>query len=173
MEMWMNCKEEEDLLFKNIHNDMYACEWGSGQSTLAIAKRVRELVSIEHDPVYYKQTNDLLNFNNISNVNLIYMPPSSLPPGELDGDYLDFARYIYAGYKSSKSEKFDVVYIDGRARVACAAMATYMLKDGGCIFMHDYKHPKEQYRRREYEVVESFLTHVDQAFAMGKFTVKI
>lgn len=169
LEMYVNNKGEEDFLFEHLSKDMDVLEWGSGRSTLAIAKRVRSLVSIEHYHGYYIATKKLLNQNKITNVQLLFLPANNQPVGESDGSYEDFTDYINA----VNDKRFDLIFVDGRARVACARKALELLRNhsNGLIFIHDYRHPKEIYRRPEYEVVETFLTPIKKVFAMQSFHV--
>lgn len=172
-EMMVNNDEEQQLLFAHLNKKMRVLEFGSGASTLAIAKRVKRVVSIEHDETFYKSTLQLLKDNGIVNVGLFYVPANALPIGADDGTAEGFADYINTPAKYAVNEKFDLVFVDGRARVACAkkSIESY-LKTGGIIFIHDYGHPNEQYRRPEYEVVEEFLKLKKKEFTMAMFTDK-
>lgn len=164
LEMFVNNKEEEDFLFKSLSNDMLVLEYGSGRSTLAIAKRVRKLISVEHDPKFYEFTKRLLESNGVENVILLLHPPTSNDYD--DGSIEQFKNYVQDPLRFAP---FDVCFIDGRARVDCARAVKDQAK---VIFIHDYKNPNEQYRRFEYEVVESFLNLESQVYAMAKFTTK-
>jgi sialidase-1 len=58
--------------------------------------------------------------------------------------------------------KFDLIFIDGRARVECAKVAVELLNPNGVILIHDYRNPNPACRRYEYEEVEQFLVDVEQ-----------
>jgi predicted O-methyltransferase YrrM len=168
--MMVNTVEEENLLFNALKPDMRVLEFGGGMSTVAIAKRVKELVTIEHNKGWLEQyVTDIPK-----NVTLCYVPLNREPSDDYsDGLYEECKDYVEHPRLFLKEGKFDIVFIDGRARVACARLAAQeYLKEGGIIFIHDYRHPKPEYRRTEYEVVEIFLKRIDQAFAMAKFKVK-
>lgn len=169
-EMTVNNKEEEDFLFEHLGSEMYVLEYGSGKSTLAIAKRVKKLVSMEHDKRFYNSTLQLLKENGILNVELIYVAPNN-PNFKDDGTKEEFEDYIQEPFGLVTNDHlFDLAFIDGRARVECAKFVhAFVLKKDGLIFIHDYKHPDEQYRRPEYEVVEEFLEMTDKVFTMAKF----
>ncbi len=170
-ELFVNNQAEQDFLFASLKPEMYVLEYGSGKSTLALAKRCRKLVSVEHTNLYFKQTQDLLNINNIANVELLLVHPEN-PDFKEDGTYEEFSGYIEEPFAFAALEKFDFIFIDGRARVGCAQFANRILKPGGIIFIHDYGHPDEKYRRKEYEVVEEILTKEETVFAMTKFKLK-
>ena len=172
-EMMVNNDEEQQLLFSHLNPKMRVLEFGSGSSTLAIAKRVKRLISVEHNEGFYKSTLKTLQDNQIKNVGLFHVPANAEPIGPDDGTAEGFADYIALPMKYAANEKFDLIFIDGRARVACAKVSVdNYLKPGGIIFIHDYGHPKEEYRRPEYEVVEEFLTLEKKEFTMAKFSVK-
>lgn len=160
---------EERLLLSHLHSNMRVLEFGSGLSTNVIAKIVRQVVSVEYDSKYY---NDFKPFAN-PNATML-MVPANRPegPGQ-DGSFEEYQNYVLAPMAYAQTEKFDAVFIDGRARSACAEYsAKHYLKEGGIIFIHDYKHPDSRYRRPEYEVVESYLKLEKHVFAMAMFTVK-
>jgi hypothetical protein len=108
-----------DFLAPRLHADMSVFEYGSGNSTLWWAARVRELVSCEHDPVWYGKIRARVP----ANVTMHHVP---LVTG---GDY---SKKV-ADYRGA----FDIVVIDGRDRVHCAINAVPALKPGGVILWDD------------------------------------
>ena len=46
-------------------------EWGSGRSTLWFARRIRKLISVEHDPKWYDKISHVLKEENVTNVSII------------------------------------------------------------------------------------------------------
>lgn len=174
LEMFFNNQEEIDFLTSHLTKDSYALEYGSGRSTLAIAKRVRHLVSVEHKIDYYNSTRALLSSNGITNTTLLHVPAGEEPTGEDDGTYEQFKDYVAAPWQYvTENTQFDIALIDGRARVACAHFtALFLLKKGSPLFLHDYRHPQPEYRRYEYETVEQFLKPTDRVFALQKFFIK-
>lgn len=166
--MQVNNLEEENLFLNYLKPDMKVLEYGSGFSTLEIAKRVKSVVSIEHNEKWYNELKQEIP----SNVQLHYVPANAEPkPEYTDGTYDDFKDYADMPLSFLPS-KFDVIYIDGRARVACAKNALKLLKKGGVIFIHDFNHPNEKYNRPEYNPVLEFLNVVDFALTMYKFKPK-
>jgi len=170
LKMEVNNQGEEDFFLSHLRPNMRVLEFGSGISTITIAPLVKELVSIEHDSKWYAKTKSMLP--NGSNVTLCYIAPNQPPTQDYDdGTYEDFKNYVPNALVLV--EKFDLVFIDGRARVACAEQsAKHYLKPGGIIIIHDIMHPNPKYRRYEYDKVLDFLEHVDGVFAMHSFKVK-
>ena len=102
------------FLEHRISPSMSIFEYGSGSSTLWWAKRVRNVVSCEHDKEWFERTSARAP----SNVRMIH---ASRENGNYEKQIL---RY---------KNEFDIVIIDGRDRVACAINCISSLKDGGII----------------------------------------
>lgn len=170
--MMVNNIEEQNMLLSYLKPDMRVLEFGLGYSTRLIAAKVREVVSIEHDHENFKHFKE--TFGSLQNVTPIYVAPNAeIQPDYDDGTYEQFSDYVRTPQMLVKDEKFDVVFVDGRARVACAEYAAKeYLKEGGVIFIHDYRHPNHVYRRQYLEVVERFLKMEKHVFAMAMFTVR-
>lgn len=90
-------------------------EYGSGNSTLFWAKRVKHLTSVESDPLWYEHMADKIP------ANVEYM---------LHTDSADYAESI-----SCTGKTFDIIVIDGKARLACAKAAVHQLRPGGFIIL--------------------------------------
>jgi len=106
------------FLGSRLHPDMSVFEFGSGFSTLWWAKRVRRVVSCEHDKEWYERTRAGVP----ANVEMIY---ASREQHEYSRQVLKF------------NDEFDVVVIDGRDRVRCATNCVPALKAGGVILWDD------------------------------------
>jgi predicted O-methyltransferase YrrM len=165
-EMMFNNQDEVQFFLESLKLTDDVLEWGSGGSTIAIAKRVKSLYSIEHNKEWFDKVSGMIP----ENTHLFHIERNFEEKSGDDGTLEDYNDYVNFPCKLGK--KFDVIFIDGRARVECARQATVLLKAGGIIFIHDYCHPNEVYRRYEYEVVEEFLVKTDQKFALAKFKLK-
>lgn len=104
-----------DFLTRHVRPDMSVFEYGCGHSTLWWASRVREVVACEHDRDWIER----IRARAPSHVTLRHVPL------EYGGAY---ARTV-AEYPG----RFDIVVIDGRDRVNCAAHAVTGLKRDGVI----------------------------------------
>ena len=58
-----------------LKKDMKVFEWGSGGSTLFIAKRVKQIVSVEHDIKFHAFLSELFKKDNIFNCEYIVKEP--------------------------------------------------------------------------------------------------
>ena len=165
-ECFFNCKEEEDFLFSHLNKDMEVLEWGSGSSTKAISKRVKDVVTIEHDRAYFK----LIESENLPNVKAYHVMPNSIEKRGNDGTLDNYRDYI--NLPKVFKRKFDLIFIDGRARVECAKVAVELLELNGVILIHDYRNPNPACDRLEYREVETFLDIQDFAYALYLFKPK-
>lgn len=168
-DMMVNNVEEQEFFLSHLKPNMRVLEFGSGMSTIQIASRVKEVVSIEHNKQWFDEMKDKMP----PNAKLYYVPANSEPKPEYDdGTYEDFRDYVDFPFSliETDDDRFDVCFVDGRSRVACAAIAAnHYVKFGGFIFIHDIRHPDPQYRRFEYDAVDEFLEHLDGVFAMHLF----
>jgi len=131
---------------KALKNDMVGLEYGSGRSTLFFSKRIKKLVSIEHNEQWYKIVSKQLKENKIHNVDYFLFPKADVPHSKAD---LDIYKNEHEEYESKNAFKayynkvndysddfFDFVIIDGRSRVRCGLNAIDKLKSKG-IFVLD------------------------------------
>lgn len=122
-----------------------AFEWGSGASTLWLAKRCASVVSVEHDAEWAEAVRPMLPSN--AALRLVQPVPEeraeavrSRKPGFAG---LDFSRYVDA--IDAMDGAFDVIVVDGRAREACFARAIEHLAPGGIIVFDNVG--RDRYRR--------------------------
>jgi len=112
----MFCTDKEgEFLLSHLDEEQKVLEYGSGNSTPRIAIRVHKLISIEHNPEW---------FNNIwiqTNTTVILKEPKYPVIKPDDGTYEQFKDYIEEPLKYAP---FDLIYIDGRARVGCASICS-------------------------------------------------
>jgi predicted O-methyltransferase YrrM len=134
-EPWLT-KDALRALKSFVAGDMRAFEWGSGKSTLWLAQHVSEVVSIEHDPLWYSRVQAMLSDARIRNARLRLADPAR-----------------YAGEISAfPDDYFDFVLIDGADRNGCIRAAAAKVRPGGWIVVDnadsgwDYS-PLAEYRR--------------------------
>jgi predicted O-methyltransferase YrrM len=93
-------------------------EFGSGQSTLWFAKKVKKIISVEHDKKWYEATKH--NSKNVENLKLIFAPTKN--------SYLDVAKKL-------KNNSIDICLVDGMWRLDCLLLAFKKIKVGGIIIL--------------------------------------
>lgn len=127
---------EDDILF----------EWGSGESTVWFARRVRRVISVESDHDWYERVLYRLREEGLKNVDLRYLPWQS---GGLPlGDWGAGASNPYVRAASEVEDKScDWIIIDGIGREACVLEALGKVKPGGHLLIDntDYR-PRRDWR---------------------------
>jgi hypothetical protein len=146
-----------DWLETYLHKDMRVLEWGSGGSTLFFSRRVREVVSIEHDPEWYECVSQALDKAGLTNCTYRLSEPRRRPLLRY-APYVawlhnsrTFERYREFSFKDYArqcleypDEHFDLVLVDGRSRASCLRHAARKLKSGGVLMLDNSERP--QYR---------------------------
>lgn len=121
-----------------------AFEWGSGASTLWLARRVDAITTVEHHKGFADHiAPTLAEHPNITSL-VVEPAESSSPkvPSAKEGHKgLDFADYVAS--IDSADGPFDLIVIDGRAREACLRAGLPHLKGDGLIVF-------DNTRRRRY-----------------------
>ena len=118
-------------------------EWGSGASTIWLAKRAEEVVSVEHDQDWANQVSGRIQ--NSAHVQLNVVTPAAsgnVPSGKFgfEGQFFD----DYVAKIDDFDGMFDLIVIDGRAREACLQRAMARLSKNGIILLDDYKRKRYQ-----------------------------
>lgn len=106
-----------DAHLKKSHRGL---EWGSGRSTIWLAKRVQHLTSVEDNPAWYQSVADTLKRDQLANVNLLLRQPKN--------GYVDVAFGI-------ENDALDFVLVDGDVRDECAVAALRLVKPGGLLIL--------------------------------------
>jgi len=134
------------LIENFLEPSMRVFEYGSGGSTLFFARRVREVVSIEHEGEWYDKLKRRLENEGIENCTVHHILPS--PNQDADGrDPSDPDGYVssndqYSGksfreyvtkIEDYPDHSFDVVVVDGRARSSCFKHAISKVRAGGLL----------------------------------------
>jgi hypothetical protein len=115
-------------------------EYGSGASTLWLSRRAAEVHTVEHDRGFAEQVRGLLG--EVTNVTLhavpgVAVPSPSIRSNRAGHEGLDFAAYVDS--VALPGGHFDLVVIDGRARLACLARALDYLSPGGMVLFDDIR----------------------------------
>jgi len=127
-----------DQLEALLKPSMIGFEFGSGGSTLFLASRISQVISVEHDKEWKNLLDQKLIENKIDNVELILIEPEKGTDSNYGTRYgkqwLDFTFYNYASQIDKYPDNhFDYISIDGRARNACLKHAWPKLKKSGYL----------------------------------------
>lgn len=125
-------------IFLNQRDNASVFEWGSGASTVWLARRAENIMSIEHETKWFEKMKKITK--EFSNISLFLVEPRNLN-GKISAfmsskkgfKNLDFQKYVTVIDQFDK--KFDLIVIDGRAREACFELAiNYLAEDGLIVF---------------------------------------
>jgi predicted O-methyltransferase YrrM len=121
-------------------------EYGAGASTVWLARRCADVVSVEHDPAFAVVMEGLLA--DLPNARVLLRPPApaahpAVPSAKEGYAGLDFTSYV--GALDEVEGDFDLVVIDGRAREACLAKALPRLAEDGIVVFDNTR--RRRYRR--------------------------
>jgi len=112
-------------------DDVHAFEYGSGASTVWLARRCRRVVSAEHDAPFLRAVAPAIARDNVE-LRLAEPEHSAAPrtpSGRKGYSGCDFSSYV----DTIGTGRYDLIVVDGRARVACLQRALAQLAQGGMI----------------------------------------
>jgi len=153
----------EDILKK----DFSVFEFGCGGSTIYFGKRVKEVVSVEHDMKWFDEVKNKINKSGLSKKCDLYLISAELFKNEISNDLSCLDSYVssdknYKGYSFKKyatfidnypKDYFDLILIDGRARPSCFKHAFDKVKDEGFIILDNSE-------REHYKIIHELLNKV-------------
>lgn len=155
---WITFESEEKI--RNIVNkDSIVFEWGSGGSTIYFSKRVKQIISVEHNKEWFDLVESKLEQINHKNYKYTLIEPTlinSLVDNNKvfiskDPDYLNFYFKDYCNAINEYPDNyFDIIVVDGRARNGCLSNSFNKLKKGGIIILDNSE-------REEYNYGKTFL----------------
>ena len=148
---WMTFKAI-NYLSSFLQKDMELFEYGSGGSTLFFARKVKKIISIEHDKSWYNY--EINKLKEISNLELFLIEPEK--QGKFSNKRKGYRKVFFDKYVNSidKFEKFDVIIVDGRQRNICFQKAVYHIKKGGIIVFDNFD--REYYQKSLNEIDDTF-----------------
>ena len=154
-------------LDKILNKNMKVFEYGSGGSTLFYAKRVSEVISVEHDESWFLHLKSVINEKKIENVKLNLKIPVSYET-LLNGqtpyksvhkkEYSEFVFNEYVNFIDSFEDNyFDMIVIDGRARPYCLKHSLSKLKPGGYILYDNFE--RKIYHDDDFKKIQNWKIH--------------
>ena len=90
---------------EHLKRDHRVFEWGSGGSTVFLAKECKELTSIEHDPNWFEQVQTIINEQDIGNSRLLQLKPISRTREKLSSFSLCHGSSIKARYHRDRRRR--------------------------------------------------------------------
>ena len=116
------------LLKQLLRPDDVGFEWGSGRSTIWLAERTKQLISVENDSKWYKSVSETISQKELKNVQYLF---HSTDQDEETGNESEYVGAI----RSCADDSLDYVLVDGWGRDWCALAAIPKLKCGGMLIV--------------------------------------
>lgn len=132
-------------LLRSFVKPVRALEWGSGVSTVFFSQRLpngSRWDSIEHVLAWHKVMTDVMAAYSRPSVQVHLVLPDGEYGEHEEGGFHNFRSYILKAARIA--EKFELVLVDGRARVECVAVAWDLLTRDGVMILHDAQRPELQ-----------------------------
>lgn len=123
-------------------------EYGSGASTVWLAKRAHEVISVDHDAGWIEFSRPRLAELGNARVELVPADPQPVSDPLYHSGKSGYRGQSFKAYADAIDRwpgRFDLIVVDGRARAACLAKAVERLADGGMI-VFDNSH-RSRYRK--------------------------
>lgn len=118
---WWNVAATREIeRFLQMRPEARVFEWGSGASTVWLARRARQVISIEHDAQWHRTLAQQTEAH--PQVTLLHR---------------NLANEDYTAAIDEFEGDFDLIVVDGRQRAACLERATSRLRQGGLILFDD------------------------------------
>ena len=164
-------ENERTELIKQFNNHSDYLEFGAGGSTfLALLNSNINITSIESDENWLNFLRSwavILKYEHLKR--LVFKHVDIGKTGEWGYPVSEDKKEFYPNYSSKIFEEkkdFDLIFIDGRFRVACALTAILNCKNSTTILIHDYP------IREEYHIVEKYLERIDTIDTLAIFKIK-
>jgi precorrin-6B methylase 2 len=158
-------------LDKILQPSMVVYEFGSGVSTIYLSTKVKTIISIEHEKEWFDLTKNELKKKGISNYEYRLIEPEKLNE-ENSFRIKNVYRSNLAKFSNSHFKKyiesinaypdkyFDLIFIDGRARIGCILQSLEKIKPGGFLVLDDSNEKK-------YKIAEKILKRYEKRDFFG------
>lgn len=187
---WM-CFSVIQFLEKWLKKDMVVFEYGSGGSSLFLAKRVQVVYSVEHDPRWFTEVQQSLPNEAKSRLHhQLVLPEEDFTEQssscKYPGSYLScmgayrglrFQNYVQM-IDQHPDAYFDLVIVDGRARPSCIQHAIPKIKKGGILLVDNadreyYLQPFPELNDHSKWEQKSFTGHTPFGLTSVLYTTKL
>jgi hypothetical protein len=154
-------KNDKNMFYKYLDNATVYFEYGSGGSTYqaSIRNNILKIYSVESDKEWYNKLKKVIN---IAKVNYIYNEMDTKPntwgnpgPKSTHTQRINYSNYMRLLNEAEKNQ-IDLVFIDGRFRVACCLKAFADINNNTLIAFDDFLN------RPYYHIVLNFYDIVDK-----------
>lgn len=166
-------EEEKAALISCMKESKTYLEFGSGGSTFLALQcdNIDSVISVESDfkwIKYLRKWKYIRNAEKRKTLSFEYIDIGKVGAWGVpvddskSGNYPEYSQKIYSKIKQSPN----MVFVDGRFRVACAAMTAMKVNEGTRIFVHDF------ISEEVYSVIDTFLDRVSLHGTLAEFRKK-
>ncbi len=138
---WLT-RQAVEILESNMPVGGVGIEWGSGRSTVWLAKRLAHLVSVEHNPSWFSDVTKKLATESLTNVDYRLVEvreraapllPAGVGPNQGEGARTFGLKEYYGVAHELPDRSMDLVLVDGCIREQCLLAAIPKVKPGGVL----------------------------------------
>lgn len=123
---WLS-PQANHLLKHYLRPSQIGLEFGSGRSTIWLAKHLSHLTSFEHNPIWYEKVKHWLEEGRLKNVDyLLKSREQDKEPEGIGSEYINTISLF-------SNNSFDFILVDGVYRAECANRVIPKLKNGGIL----------------------------------------
>jgi len=179
-----------EFLKSILSANMNVFEYGSGGSTLFLAARAKQVISVEHDKQWFTNMKTELSKRGIDNIEYLYVPSESdsqfnkkyfgNPDDYISSDILykgeNFESYVKIIDRYPENF-FDLVIVDGRARPSCIKHALPAIKAGGYLvvdnserkyYLDKFRLDKTKWEKRVFNGAVPYNLHFSETTILRK-----
>jgi hypothetical protein len=136
-------KNDINMFYKYLDNINVYFEYGSGGSTYqaSIRNNISRIYSVESDKEWHNKVKEHIKSNNVT---YIYNEMNTLPkswgnpgPNSTNQQHINYSNHI-RNLTKKEQESIDLVFIDGRFRVACCLKCFDIIKNECLIIFDDF-----------------------------------
>ncbi len=141
-------------LEQNLRPDMHGFEWGSGRSTLWLARRLASLTSIESDASWFETVSHQVRVAGLDHVQVRHLALEHPEAETYANEYTVLPAYVRAG-AALQDQSLDFIVVDGWYRSVCARAALPKLKCGALLLIDntDWNDPPHFYVPADWPLV--------------------
>lgn len=136
--------QQVEQYLKNLSSLPSVFEYGSGASTVWLAKRAAHVISVEHDQKWYDKLHQHLT--DYKNVTLLFAPAEKSVGKTAyqspKAPQAHFEQYVHT--IENIKQQFDIIVIDGRCRATCLKICLPYLKPHGIIIFDNANRDRYQ-----------------------------
>jgi protein O-GlcNAc transferase len=159
MDPWLS-NNDKKIFYKYLDNANVYFEYGSGGSTYqaSIRKNIKKIYSVESDIEWQKKLKNIITDSNIKYIfNEMDTKPNTWGRPGKNATNIQKKKYSNHIRELSKEEQesIDLIFIDGRFRVACCLNCFDVIKDNCIIIFDDFlNRPKYHIVLKYFDIIE-------------------